>query len=241
MPVYNGELYLAEAIESVLGQSYRPLELIVVDDGSTDRSAAIAARYASNEVSVVRQPNRGTAAARNAGLAIARGELLAHLDADDVWIESKLRLQIQALTVDPAMDIACGLVAEFLSPELTERERRRLRPHREPIRGYVLGAMLVRRAAHDLVGPFETSWQVGQDMAWLLRAKELGLRFVEVPEIVVRRRLHLSNKGRRHPDLATQRCRMLKESLDRCSVNVYGIKQFLCGAAQREAPPICAE
>lgn len=215
VPVHNGEAYLAEAIESVLAQSYRPVELIVVDDGSTDRSPAIAGKYAAEGVSVLRQTNRGTGAARNAGVEASRGELVAHLDADDVWLESKLRLQVEILMADPAIAVACGLVEEFLSPDLDESQRRRVRAPRGPLPGHVLQAMLIRRGAHELVGDFETSWQVGQDLAWLLRARECGLRFAEIPQVVVRRRLHAANKGRRRPELATQRCEILKRSLDR--------------------------
>jgi glycosyltransferase involved in cell wall biosynthesis len=214
LPAYEAEAYLAEAIESVLAQTYRPLELIVVDDGSTDGSAKIASRYASGEVTVLRQPNRGTAVARNAGVARTRGAYIGHLDADDLWLPSKLELQVEALA-EGSFDAACGLVEEFLSPELDESEGARLRPPRGPLPGYVLGAMLFGRMAHERVGPFDGSWQAGQDLAWLARAKEIGLRFVELPEIVLRRRLHLANKGRLRPELVSLRCRMLKQSLDR--------------------------
>src|SRR5436305_1029668 len=84
IPVYNGERYLGEAIESVLAQSYHWLEIILVDDGSTDGSATVAKQF-SPAVQVVRQPNLGAGAARNRGIALAQGEFLAFLDADDLW------------------------------------------------------------------------------------------------------------------------------------------------------------
>ena len=215
LPVYDGETHLAEAIESVLAQTYRPLELVVVDDGSTDGSGAVAERYASSEVSILRQANRGTAAARNAGVARSQGELIAHLDADDIWLAEKLEVQVEALAASASADAACGWVEEFLSPELAEAERKRLRAPRAPLPGYVLQAMLVRRSAHERVGAFDSAWQAGQDLDWLLRARECGLRFLELPEVVVRRRLHAANKGRMHPELARLRCRILKQALDR--------------------------
>jgi glycosyltransferase involved in cell wall biosynthesis len=222
LPVCDGEAYLAEAIESVLAQDHRRLELIVVDDGSTDRSAAIAERYADDRVTLVRQANQGTGAARNAGLTAARGELIAHLDADDIWLESKLRLQVEAINADPCAGAARGLVEEFISPDLSEVERRGLRDPRGPLPGLVLQAMLIRRPAHELVGGFDPAWQAGQDLDWLLRARERGVRFAHVAEVVVRRRLHAANKGRRHPELATQRCRMIKRSLDRRRAAIGG-------------------
>ena len=215
IPVFNGEAHLAETIESVCGQTYRSVQVIVVDDGSTDASAAVAASYASSNICLVQQPNRGTGAARNAGIEQARGELLAHLDADDVWLPRHLERLVEALANAPNAEIACGLIVEFVSPELSEDERRRVRAPRGPLPGHVLPAMLIRRSAHDRVGAFETSGSAGQDLVWLLRAKDLGLRMTEVPQLLVRRRLHASNKGRQHPELARQRCRILKEALDR--------------------------
>jgi glycosyltransferase involved in cell wall biosynthesis len=215
MPVWNGARHLAAAIESVLAQSYRPLQLIVVDDGSTDESAEIAARYESEGVTVLRQDNQGTAAARNRGLAAARGELLAHLDADDVWPVRSLESRAAALAADPRADVAHGWVEEFYSDELDAGERQRLREPRRPLAGHLIQSLLMRRPAQERVGWFDATLRAGQDLDWLLRAREAALRFVEIPEVVVRRRLHATNKGRRQPELARQRCRILKAALDR--------------------------
>lgn len=96
IPACDAEETLAAAISSALAQSYRPLEVVVVDDGSVDRTAELAAGF-DDRVKLIRQPNRGVAAARNAGAAASRGELLAFLDADDTWRRDKLRLQAEAL------------------------------------------------------------------------------------------------------------------------------------------------
>jgi glycosyltransferase involved in cell wall biosynthesis len=107
MPVYNGEAYLAAAIDSVLGQTMQDLELVVVDDGSTDGSTAILARY-GERIRVLRQANAGVSAARNAGIASARGEFIAFLDSDDWW-ESDFLQEMVAAMADPATAIAyCG-------------------------------------------------------------------------------------------------------------------------------------
>ena len=95
IPVYNGESYLSEAVESVYAQTIRPLEVIVIDDGSTDGSAAVARSF--EDVRFYRQPNRGAADARNRGTELAHGSFLAFLDADDVWTPQKLRIQMAAL------------------------------------------------------------------------------------------------------------------------------------------------
>jgi glycosyltransferase involved in cell wall biosynthesis len=99
IPVYNGEPFLAEAIESVLAQTFRPSEVLVIDDGSTDGSAAVARRYP--EVRYVHQENRGDAGARNAAIEHAQGDYIAFLDADDVWKPRKLELQVERFLAVP--------------------------------------------------------------------------------------------------------------------------------------------
>src|SRR5687768_16816995 len=95
LPVFNGGLYLAEAIESVLAQTYQPAEVIVIDDGSTDITGEIVKRF-GDVVQYSTQPNSGAGAARNRGVQLAHGEFLAFLDADDLWLKNKLTDQMQA-------------------------------------------------------------------------------------------------------------------------------------------------
>src|SRR6187549_3720033 len=99
VPVYNGERYLRAALESIFAQTYRPLEVIVVDDGSVDDSGVIAQSFP--EVRYIRQENQGVAAARNHGIETARGEFYAFLDQDDLWTPEKLTVQISYLLNDP--------------------------------------------------------------------------------------------------------------------------------------------
>lgn len=213
IPVFNCRQYLSEAIESALGQTYKPVEVIVVDDGSTDGSRDVASRYDS--VRVFRQDHGGLGAARNAAIARASGEYLSFLDADDVWLPGKLDLQLRALAADPSADMVFGHVEEFISPELDEATRRNLRCHEGPMAGMFAGTMIVRRSSYDRVGPFETGWQVGEFVDWYARAKERGLRSLVLPEIVLRRRLHKSNMGVRLRDSRADYARILKASLDR--------------------------
>jgi glycosyltransferase involved in cell wall biosynthesis len=96
LPVYNGEAFLDATLDSALGQSYRNIEVIVVDDGSRDRSPAIVDARAAHDprLRLIRQANRGVAAARNRGIAESRGEFIAPLDADDLWDPSKIERQV---------------------------------------------------------------------------------------------------------------------------------------------------
>jgi glycosyltransferase involved in cell wall biosynthesis len=112
--VFNGEAFLAEAIDSVFAQTFCDYELIIVDDGSTDRTGEIAERYRSRRpegVRVVRHAdggNHGTGASRNLGIAQARGEFLAFLDADDVWVPEKLAEQVAILRAHPRVGLVYG-------------------------------------------------------------------------------------------------------------------------------------
>ncbi|MGW4868969.1 glycosyltransferase [Streptomyces chartreusis] len=114
IPLHNTERYIEACLASVLGQTHRELDVIVVDDGSTDGGAAIAERVADGRVRVDRGINRGVAGARNRGLALARGEFVAFLDADDLWYPDKLAEQLAVLRGDRDV-VAVGAVFQYLS------------------------------------------------------------------------------------------------------------------------------
>jgi glycosyltransferase involved in cell wall biosynthesis len=212
--VYNADLYLAEALESVLMQDYRPLELIVVDDGSTDASGEVAQRY--EEVHYIHQANGGNGSARNTGIEAATGEYLAFLDADDRFTEGKLSLQMRALDEDPGLDMVFGHVQEFVSPELDEETRATIRPPAAtPMPWTAPNLMLIRRASFDRVGLFSTSVRVGVTVDWFARADEAGLRHRILSETVLERRLHTQNNGLRERDSRSQYLQVLKAALDR--------------------------
>ena len=214
MPVYNGELYISDAIESVLKQKYEPVEIIIVDDGSTDSSAAVIERF-SNAVQYFYQINNGTAAARNLGTRAAKGSYFAFLDQDDLWEKDKLELQVSAFRNDPKLDIAFGMVKQFHSPELDKSLKQSIQCPHYPMPGFLPSAMLVNREAFFKVGPFDSTWQIGEWANWYVRACELKLRIVMLPEVVALRRLHESNKGILQREYRAEYIRILKASLDR--------------------------
>jgi len=213
--VYNAERYLAEAIESVFAQSYQPLELIVVDDGSDDGSADVARGYA-DALTYARQENAGNGSARNHAVRLASGELFAFLDADDRFLPQKLEHQFAALEADANLDMVFGHVCEFVSPELTDTQRASVRPPApQPLPWPAPNLMLIRRESFARVGPFSENVKVGVTVDWYARAMEAGLRSAMLSEVVLERRLHLTNNGLRERDSRQQYLHVLKASLDR--------------------------
>jgi glycosyltransferase involved in cell wall biosynthesis len=196
---YNSEAYIAEAIESVLGQTVPPSEVIVIDDGSTDGTSGILARF-GDRITALTQTNSGQAVAVNKGLAMARGELIGFCDADDLWTSRKLEMQLALLERNSDVEAVFGKVQQFVSPEVPEDQRERLRPAVEIMPGELKQCMLIRRAALDRAGPFDETLPATFFIAWLGRAKQSGLTSAHVDDIVVRRRLHLGNGGRTNTD-----------------------------------------
>ena len=214
IPVFNGERYLAEAIESALAQTYRPIEIVVVDDGSTDGTAEAVKPFIP-PVRYVHQPNGGTGAARNRGIEEARGDFFAFLDADDLWQPEKLALQMAAFEADPKADIVFGHLQQFFSPDVDESLKEKIACDTTIVPGYLPSALVVGRDSFFRVGLYETHWKIGQDVSWVMRAMEQGLKMVMIPEVVFRRRIHSSNKGITQRAFITQRVRIIKASLDR--------------------------
>jgi len=214
IPVYNGDRYLTEAIESVLAQDYSPIEIIVVDDGSTDNTALVAQQYAS-DVRYVHQANQGTSVARNHGVGLAKGDLIAFLGADDVWMDDKLVQQVQTLSAESSLEAVFGQVQQFYSPDLTQAERDRIVCSSEPMAGHLPSAMLLTRSAFARVGPFDPTLLRGEFIDWYARFAEVGIHSQMLPTVVARRRLHRANKGHSHRQYNADLIFSLKASLDR--------------------------
>jgi glycosyltransferase involved in cell wall biosynthesis len=221
VPVYNGERYLREALDSILAQTYRPIEIIVVDDGSTDGTHEVAASY-GDRVRYLCQPNSGPAQARNFGLGAAHGEFVAFLDADDLWDPEKLARQMARFKAHPELDLCVTHLQNFWITEL-EKERIRFQHHRlaKILPGYVTVTLLARRTLFEKLGPFNTDLKVGDDTEWFLRAAEQGAVMELLPDLLVYRRMHENNLSmepgtrRQTGSLQDAALHIVKASLDR--------------------------
>jgi glycosyltransferase involved in cell wall biosynthesis len=212
IPVYNGATYLAEAIASVNAQSVSPYEVVVVDDGSTDDSAAVAAESASI-VRVIRQVNGGPGVAMNTGVDAAVGTHVAFISADDLWAPNKLELQLTAL--ESEVDLVFGHVQHFISPELDPAVAQSLRCPADPMPANSAGTMLTMLETFKRVGPFDPRFRVGEFFDWYSRATDLRLRSLVLPQVVSRRRVHESNHSRVERAPEAGYARVLKSMVDR--------------------------
>ena len=198
IPAYNGEVFLAEAIRSIQQQNYNPLEIIIVDDGSTDGTAQVATNF-KDQVRYVYQPNSGgPAAGRNRGIKMARGELICFLDQDDLWLPQKLEVQIRFLRKNPEVGYLFAKQELFFEksaclPEAVRKVWEKEKIFQEAHDGYLPGTFLVRRAVFERVGPFNEGLINTSDLDWFFRAKDMGIKSGVVPKVLLYKRFHSEN------------------------------------------------
>jgi len=216
IPVFNGERFLAEAIKSILGQTYNNLEVIVVDDGSTDSTAEVVASF-GDAVIYVRQENAGPSTARNRGIQEAHGEFIAFLDADDVWHEEKLEKQLARFRERPELAYTVTFIQNFWEEEVREEAIRfKDHPRSRPVPGYTTQTLVVRREWLDKTGGLDASMAHGDAANWFQRADAAGAVSEVLQEVLTRRRLHLQNRSRVRAENSKEAfLQVLKERLDR--------------------------
>jgi len=214
IPCYNAEAYLAETIESALRQNADPLEVVVIDDGSTDGSAGVARRF-GGAVRYEYQANAGISAARNRGVELVAGRYLAFLDADDVWPEGSLTLRREMLRAYPGTACVFGAVEEFVSPDLHEDPGSRI-PLTHPAQlARLAGSILIERDAFVRVGFFDPRLPVGETIDWVARAEGVGISMRMADVGVLRRRIHRDNTVTREKARPNDYLRALRTTLAR--------------------------
>jgi len=206
---YNGERFLKETLESVFAQDFETFEVVFVDDGSEDRTGEIAQSF---PVRYVRQPNQGLPAARNAGLAVARGDLVAFLDDDDVLPPTKLSAQVRYLDEHP--ETGCVLGRQEWIFDGVEAPRMARDPVFGELGGIQLVTAMIRRRVLEDLGGFDPSYRYAEDRDLFIRMREHGVGIAVLPEVVLHKRLHGSNMTMDPPPTHPM-LRSLREKLER--------------------------
>jgi glycosyltransferase involved in cell wall biosynthesis len=219
--VYNGETFLAECLESVFSQTYHPMEVIVVDDGSTDRSLEIAKTFLGVK-HIVRQKNKDVSAARNAGVEKACGDFIAFIDHDDKWMPDKLAKQMGVFQKESMADLVfCDLIKFFPSGKThhaSDKHRIALSLTDDNlfsmlVRKNVLmpSAVLVKKKSFLKAGKFDESFKTCGDYEMWIRMAEMGMKFRYLPEALTHYRQHTENASKKVETMHRDRLRAIKK------------------------------
>lgn len=212
VPVYNGERYLRQAIDSILAQTWAPLDVLIVDDGSTDRSNEIVASY-DDRVRCVTLRRGGPAAARNRGVAEAAGDYVAFLDQDDWWPVDKIERQVDRFAARGDLGVSVGHVDSVWDDEAAPRTRDQ--PRSGAVPGYIPGTMLARRSVFTRVGGFNEQLWYMDGLDWFARAREAGVAVELLPDVLLYHRVHEGNLSRRGYDSRSEALHILRSALGR--------------------------
>ena len=210
MPVLNGERFIGNAIQSILDQSHRHLEIIVVDDGSTDDTQRIVQSF-GDDVQCLSQENQGPAKARNTGLKAATGNVIGFLDADDLWPANRLQKMLKRFEEDSSLEIIMGHTQSFHMLDASKKEVLPDEPYIIP----QLGSTLIRKSVFSKIGAFDPSLRFSEDQDFFLRAKERGIPLVVLKQVTLILRKHAQNMTREKDWKDVDIIKVLKKSLDR--------------------------
>jgi glycosyltransferase involved in cell wall biosynthesis len=209
IPAYNAERYIRDAITSIQAQTCRPSEIVVVDDGSSDRTASLASAFTG--VRLFQKPNGGPGSARNLGLKHATQPLIAFLDADDIWSPRKIEWQIQSLQRSESHKLVFGMAIEFRELDATGAPV----PVAAAVKCHLPGALLAPRSMLDAIGPFREDREIGDVIDWYARALDLGLPMETLDQVVLWRRIHATNLGRTGKNPAADYLNVLRTVINR--------------------------
>ncbi len=210
IPAFNSERFIAEAIASAQAQSHSPIEVIVVDDGSTDGTAGVARQLGAIVISL---PHAGVSRARNHGTNLSTGEWIAFLDADDIWDPEKLALQVEVATEADAPDIVMARQSYLFEGPIPGWFRGPTDGSSEA--GFQPSNWLLRRSAWLKVGPFDETLTHSEDTDWLARASDLGLVIRAAERPLVIHRIHDRNASGMPAAVRAGVLRALRDSVHR--------------------------
>ena len=217
MPVFDGENFLAQAIRSVLAQTYKHFELIVVNDGSNDSSKDIVQKFISitEKIRCIDQENSGVSHARNMGILASKGDLVAFLDQDDLWADDTLETQMAFHRQQPDIGYTLAHQVCFLDGISEPPAWFRLQQLNAPHVGYLPGTLVVKREILDRIGLFDTQYPISSDADWFARARDAAVLMKILPQTLLRRRIHSGNQSRHSKQIQGELTQLLRASIQR--------------------------
>ncbi len=214
IPVFNAASFLPQAVASIERQGNHAIEIIVVDDGSTDSSREVA-RSLPSVSQYFYQENKGPSAARNVGLQHARGEFVAFLDADDLWPAGKLDRQLGRLRAEPKLDVILGRIQYISLPGAENLEMKFENTEDRTLTHVHLGSGVYRAQVFERVGLFEESLRYSEDVDWFMRAREEDISMVILGDITLFYQLHPGNMTRGMNSERSNLATVMRLSLER--------------------------
>ncbi len=188
VPAFNGSRFLCSCLKSVFSQDYEPIEVIVVDGGSTDETSDIARSF--SEVRYIVQKDQGPASARNVGVELAHGEFIAFIDTDDLWRSDKLAKQMGYLESHTEAMCCVSRMHAFLEPDVEWPAFLNRDHYAQDPAAYVPRALVARSELFKLIGCFDADLKTGEDTDWFFRAKDAGVQIGVVDDVLLYKRIH---------------------------------------------------
>jgi glycosyltransferase involved in cell wall biosynthesis len=214
MIVKNGEAFLKEAIDSVLQQSYSPIEVLIIDGGSVDKTSEIVKSYP--EVRYILQNDEGISSAYNQGILSAKGEFVSFNSSDDIWLPKKLEIQYGFFLQNPELQFSITYVQFFADKAENLPAHFRVELLHKTVPGYIMESLLARKSIFEKTGLFNTEMPVAEDTEWYSKVIDMKIPYHIVKDVLVLKRIHQSN-SHLNPSiqLSSLMLKILKNSLDR--------------------------
>jgi glycosyltransferase involved in cell wall biosynthesis len=213
---FNCEKYIAEAVSSILDQTYKNIEIIIADGGSTDSTKEVIKKF-NYDINFAAQKTLSPAATRNFGVQSSKGNYIAFLDADDLWHPEKLTRQMNCFNADPGIDLCITYAEMFWSGDLkNEKVFFKNHPRTKPIPGYATTTLLARKNVFEKTGEFNNDLWFTDAAEWFIRAKESGLKIYVIEEALTFHRMHRSNLTKRKSEESREEfLALVKSVIDR--------------------------
>lgn len=213
IPVYNGDKFLKETVQSILNQTISDYEIIVIDDGSTDSTAEVA--QSIDKVRYFFQEKSGVGIARNYGIAKSKGSIIAFQDSDDIALPTRLEEQLAEFQKNSDLGALYSYIQNFLSDSVEKPEWLPQSQLETELSCYGTCALMARKEVFNVVGAFNPDYHAAEDLEWLMRVKDANIRVEMLRKVLIKRRVHANNLSGNSKLVRQMTLRLFKDSADR--------------------------